>query len=87
MDDHTTEQEVPCSIDMLWEGQTYRVRVYYDPQRRARGAYQAVTILGPGDWLISDGASPARLSANSRRCCRWRFCRGRLGTRHDSVII
>jgi hypothetical protein len=45
-------------MEVLWEGQAYRVRVYYDPQRRARGAYHAVTVLGPGDWLVSDGASP-----------------------------
>jgi hypothetical protein len=51
-------QEYLHSTQVWWEGQTYLVRIYYDPHRKPRGAYQAVTMFGPGDWIISDGVSP-----------------------------
>ena len=62
----TRGQEVPCSIQILWAGHAYRVRVYFDPQRRACGAYHAVTVLGPGDWIISDGGSPDEVVRKQR---------------------
>src|SRR5919108_1667410 len=40
---------------------------------------------GRGIGSLAMGLPLTRWSANSRRCCHWRFCRERSGKRHDGV--
>jgi hypothetical protein len=49
-----------------WEGERYLVQVSRRPQGHPRCLYMAVTVLGPDDCIIHDGASVAEVLHRQR---------------------
>jgi hypothetical protein len=58
------QREWLFSKHFLWDGKCYVVHVYRYSSGKPEGSYMAETRLGPGDWVISDGRSPAEVLRN-----------------------